>query len=129
MIWILEGDVGRLTRAVLVDSVTETPLPCPAFADSTDAENFLAWYEAGQLERRLTAKERDLARLERVCAAVLLDLHTTWTRERCAECYDVGCECTGCGRRCSDRCARTCPERRGDPEVDRAIDEARAVSS
>lgn len=40
-IWILEGDVGHMNRAVLVNSVTEMPLLVPAFEDEEAAVTFL----------------------------------------------------------------------------------------
>jgi len=42
-VWILEGDVGHMTRAVLVNSETERPLPMEAFSDAEEAHLFLRY--------------------------------------------------------------------------------------
>jgi hypothetical protein len=42
-VWILEGDVGHMTRAVLLNSETERPLSMEAFPDWEEAYLFLRY--------------------------------------------------------------------------------------
>jgi hypothetical protein len=46
MIWNCEFTIGLMTRAVLIDSVTERPLPLPCFEDEFAAGGFLAYAAA-----------------------------------------------------------------------------------
>jgi hypothetical protein len=74
-IWILEGDVGHMTRAVLVNSVTEIPLLVPAFEDEESAVAFLEF--AGV--RGLDVSTATTAQLDA--------LHTDWLAlPACREC-------------------------------------------
>jgi hypothetical protein len=66
-IWNCELTVGRMTRAVLIDSVTERPLNLPAFDDKYAAERFLAY-----------AHERGCRDVRALTGAELEALHAGW---------------------------------------------------
>lgn len=95
---ILEGEWagGPGERAVLVDSVTEKPLPLPMFECADDARNFLARFES-QHGSPL------------VVPVAMLDLaHTLWVKTRCMACYEIDCSCKYCGAPCHEPCAKQC---------------------
>ena len=61
-IWVLEGDVGHMTRAVLMNSETERPLDLEAFSDEEEARLFVLYAEHthADLLKMLPAELRDL---------------------------------------------------------------------
>ncbi len=69
-VWILSGDVGHMERAVLVDSVTETPLTLPCFEDEEDAELFLEF-----------AAERGVKDVRALDPYALDTLHDKWIKD------------------------------------------------
>ena len=72
MIWIGQFTIGALSKAVLVDSVTEMPIALPLFETVAEAEAFVNWAEAEGV------KVRDIP-----FAAHTLDvLHSLWVKQR-----------------------------------------------
>lgn len=63
-IWILESQVGNMTRAVLVASDTEMPLATPCFDDTECADSFVDYCNAEPCFdiRRANAAELDMMR-------------------------------------------------------------------
>lgn len=72
MIWIGEFAIGSMVRAVLVDSVTEKPLPLPCFESTEQAEGFMSWAE----DEGVTVGQIPFA------THTLDALHSLWVKQR-----------------------------------------------
>jgi hypothetical protein len=90
-IWtVYDADVGR---ALLMDSVTERPLPMHSFETREGADDFVAWCMEAHGDPRKVGE-------------MTLDLYVQeWRGLVCRACWERDCACPGCGNRCS----RTCP--------------------
>ena len=89
-------DGGPTEGAVLIDSVTDLPLPVPMFASGAGAEDFLQWH---------LAKYGDPRR-----SPLSLEHHGEWHALRCPACDTTDCSCPDCGKTCSQPHAAECRE-------------------